>query len=64
MSELETKIQYFREKQKEMLELDRTLQNKKQEYLAEMKAAFGIADGEPANVLEIVEAIKKVKDMV
>lgn len=64
MSQLAEKISYFQTKQAEILELNRQLEVKKQEYKAEMKAAFGIADGEPANVLEIVEAIQKVQGML
>lgn len=60
---LEARIAHFQRRQEEMLELDRKLQNMKQEYLADMKATFGLCDGEPANVLEIVKAMQKVRNL-
>jgi hypothetical protein len=45
----------------QVTELERPLIVKGQEYRAEMKAAFGLADGENANVLELIEAIAKVR---
>ena len=57
------KIKYFEEKQKEIVALIQELEKKKSEYKAEFKAAFGITDGEPANVLEIIKTIKTVMSM-
>jgi len=48
------------EMQKELLELNRELESKKQLYKAFTKEHFGLADGEPIDVLEIVKAIKLV----
>lgn len=57
------KIAYFKEKQEKIAKLHQELENEKALYRAEIKAWSGITDGEPANVLEIIETIKKVQAM-
>ncbi len=56
----EERVKYYREKQEEIMKLNQDLENKKNEYKAEMKAEFGICDGEPADVLSLIAAIKNV----
>jgi len=60
MSNYDDKVQYFDGWQANILKLKTELDNEMQKYKAEFKATFGICDGEPANVLELVKAIKAV----
>jgi len=57
------KKEYFIAKQKEIVELNAKLDNLKEIYKAELKAWLGVTDGEPINVLEVADLIRKVKDM-
>ena len=43
-------------------ELSAQLNRLREEYKAESKAAWGIADGEQLNVLEVIEAMARVKN--
>jgi len=60
MSNYDDKVKYFEEWQAKIIKLGNEFENEKQKYKAEFKATFGICDGEPANVLELVKAIKAV----
>lgn len=60
---LQSKIEKFRSWQEKLLKLNQELENAKQEYRAQMKAEFGLADGEPANVLELVESFARIQKM-
>lgn len=63
MSQLQEKISYFQEKQKTIIEKSTELHHLTQQYKAEFKSVFGIADGEQLNVLEIIQAIQKTFDL-
>lgn len=63
MSVLRDKIGAFKVKQAEIMGLKQQLDTKMAEYKAEMKETFGITDGEPANVLELIAAFDKVQDL-
>lgn len=60
MSIVNEKITELKKLQEEIVRLNQELQNKTAEYKAKTKAAFGLADGEPINVLEVVEMVSKV----
>lgn len=51
----------FEKEQKEIMDLERQLHNRVEEYKAQMRATFGIADGDKTNVLDLVKAIKKIQ---
>lgn len=53
----------FKALQGEIMELSQALENKKAQYRAEMKAAFGLADGDQTSVLDIIDTIRKVQGM-
>lgn len=57
---LDEKFAEAEKKQKEILEMHTALENKKAEYKAFTKAAFGLADGEQINVLDVARAIKLI----
>lgn len=59
-STFENKIKYFTEKKTELIKLNAELQNKAETYKAEMKAWCGITEGEQADVIGILKAVKKV----
>lgn len=40
-------------------EVTRELDNKKEKYRAELKATFGMTDGEKTNVLDVIQAVQK-----
>lgn len=61
MTELEKKIAYFKTSQEQILEQSRKLQKMTEEYKAELKATFGITDGEQMNVLQLVESFVKIQ---
>lgn len=44
-------------------ELQKELREKLKSYKDDMRAAFGIADGDNANVLDFMAAIEKVRDL-
>lgn len=59
---LDEKVQAYIDEHKGPVEaLLENAEKIKEEYRAEMKAAFGIADGEKTNVLDVVEAIRRVQ---
>ena len=61
---LEKEIETFVEnKKRELNPLESKLNEATAKYKAEMKSQFGIADGENANVLQLVEAIIAVGKM-
>lgn len=57
---LNDKITYFKEYQEKIIKMEHELRSEAEKYKAEMKAAFGLADGENANVLSLIEAMQKV----
>jgi hypothetical protein len=63
-SALQAKVEEFITTNKvEVNEIGAKLEKLLQEYRAETKAAFGLADGEKINILEVVEAIRRVQGM-
>lgn len=63
MSALQEKITHFETLQKEIIEANANLEKKMEQYRAELKATFGITDGEKMNVLDMIKAISKVKEL-
>lgn len=63
VSPLDQKIEYFTKWQVKILDLQRETQEQMNKYKAEMKATFGLADGDQTNVLELISTIKKIKEM-
>ena len=59
---LNEKIQQFELLQKEMVELNDKLNEKKSAYKKMCNEAFGIADDQPMNILQIIKAIKTVQE--
>jgi hypothetical protein len=58
---LDAKVEAFINEHKGPVEeLLQAAENMKQEYRAEIKAAFGITDGERTNVLDVVEMVHRV----
>lgn len=55
--EIKSKAQ---ELQKELMEMQAQVENKKNEYKAFTKAHLGIADGEPLDVFKVAEMIRTV----
>lgn len=64
MSVLDEKLEHFAALQKELLDKNQELTNLKERYKAETKEVFGVADGEPINIMEVVSMIKRVADMM
>tara|TARA_R110000868_G_scaffold62962_3_gene189948 strand:- start:5712 stop:5903 length:192 start_codon:yes stop_codon:yes gene_type:complete len=54
----------FETKQAVIIEKSADLERLMQEYKAELKAKFGITDGEKMNVLDVIKAMAKVKDLL
>lgn len=50
--------------QRELNELNQALENKKEQYKAEMKAEFGVCDGEQINILDVVQMTHKVASYI
>ena len=63
MSKLVEKIAQFKGKQEKITKMNQDLQNEIANYKAEFKDTFGIADGDQANLLELIETIGKVVEM-
>lgn len=60
---LEMTVSRLRGMQAEMLEMNQELQNKAAVYRAELKKHFGITDGEQMNVLDMIEAMRRIKEL-
>jgi len=56
-------VKHFEEWQKKIIEMANQVDGEKAKYKAEFKATFGICDGEPMNVLEVIKAIKAVNTL-
>lgn len=54
------RIEYFNKKREELSKMANELDIARAQYKAEMKAEFGITDGEPADVLSLIMAIHAV----
>lgn len=63
MTKIEEKIEYFKNWQEKIIKLVTEAEAEKSKYKAEFKATFGICDGEQANALNIIEAIKAVNTL-
>lgn len=59
----EKKTALEKEYQDKIADAVRDLENEKAKYRAETKAAFGVADGESINILDVVEMIVLVQEM-
>ena len=60
---LEQIINNFLKTQGEIMALSAELEKKKEEYRAQVKAAFGVTDGEPLNIVQLVQMIASVQKM-
>ena len=63
MKSYEDTVKHFEEWQKKIIEKVNDVEAEKAKYKAEFKATFGICDGDPMNVLEVVKAIRAVNSL-
>ena len=54
-------LEHFRQLQLKIIEHHTELERLKAEYKKQMKEHFGVADGDPIDVLKLIEFIRKVK---
>ena len=59
--DLKEQIEYFYAQQKEIIALEQELKNRAAKFNAEMKSVFGVCNGEPINILQIIELIMSVR---
>jgi hypothetical protein len=57
---IEDRIKYFEEKREALRKMAFEFDQAKAHFNAEMKAEFGITEGEPADILALVKTIKKI----
>ena len=54
------KVKFFSEKQKEIVDLNGKLQTLTNEYRNEIRTAFGLADGDKYDVLNLIRFIRDI----
>lgn len=60
---LQEKIEHYKNLQIEIMELQQKVEKLMAEYKAQMKADFGICDGDTTNVLQLVEVVAKITSL-